>query len=1042
MGAEVTVSSLAANLEQPKCTVIKSPSDEREYEILHLPNGLCALLIHDPKITDESGAHGNNEEGDDEEEYDDDNDSDSDEYEDEDCLDCAQNGGCAMHNDTSECGSAQNHDSGSTKKMAAAALSVGVGSFADPKDAQGLFHFLEHMLFMGSSKFPDENEYDSFLSKHGGSSNAFTETEHTCYYFEVNHKFLKPALDRFSQFFISPLIKGEAMEREVQAVDSEFEGHLQSDGVRLSQLQCNTADQHHPFNCFSWGNRKSLSEPVARGVDMRGKLLEMYDKYYHAGRMKLTVVSGEPLETLKSWVTELFNGIRPGFGSPLHFEWEGPVWEPGKLYRVKSVKDQHFISIIWPFPCLKDAYLKKPYDYISHLVGHEGTGSLFSLLKHHGWATHLSAGVGEGGFERCSAGYMFNVNIYLTDSGLDQVDNVIDLLYQYLKMLRDIGPQEWVHEEIQAMTNMEFQFVEEIHPDTYAVNLATNMHLYPEKHVIYGDFALEMWDPNLVQSMLNLMVPTNMRLDIVTKCFDEKATNVQTEPWFEFPYVVEDIPHETMARWENPKCVNPMLHMPLVNEFIPTDFSIRNGNFDGMDVESPPRVIKNDSLLKLWYKPDTKFQTPRTNAYFRVSCLGALDTVRGYVLTELYVKLLKDALNEMLYLANVAKLESSLSFVSDGLELKLYGFSHKLPVLASRIASFVKSFVPTSERFQVMKEELTRAYRNANMKPSKHSTYLRLQILKERSFEIEDRKDVLNELCVDDVISFTPTLLGRIFIEAFLHGNLSEEEAVTIARVFKDSLASDPLPNAGEPKERILKVPLGLTFIHNTDAINPVEENSAVELYFQIDQDDGERSLRMRAVYDLFESIISEPYFNELRTQEQLGYSLSSTARLTYRILGFSFRVISAKYSPPYVIERIEKFIKTFRKHLDDMTDEEFQSYVDALIEVKMESDHNLMEETDRLWLQIAEKRYIFDISKREAEELRSITKAEVMNLYDTYFTVKSPCLRKLMVCVWGSNARGEDHILKKKSLRNNEVITIDNLSEFKNNNEFYPALC
>lgn len=81
----------------------------------------------------------------------------------------------------------------------------------------------EHMLFMGSSKFPDENEvsrknhgqcsqpwlhtkckllvliylqYDSFLSKHGGSSNAFTDSEHTCYYFEVNHKFLKPALDR------------------------------------------------------------------------------------------------------------------------------------------------------------------------------------------------------------------------------------------------------------------------------------------------------------------------------------------------------------------------------------------------------------------------------------------------------------------------------------------------------------------------------------------------------------------------------------------------------------------------------------------------------------------------------------------------------------------------------------------------------------------------------------------------------------------------------------------------------------------------------
>jgi nardilysin len=54
-------------------------------------------------------------------------------------------------------------------------MAVGVGSFCDPPEMQGLSHYLEHMLFMGSDKFPDENEYDSFLSKHGGSSNAFTE---------------------------------------------------------------------------------------------------------------------------------------------------------------------------------------------------------------------------------------------------------------------------------------------------------------------------------------------------------------------------------------------------------------------------------------------------------------------------------------------------------------------------------------------------------------------------------------------------------------------------------------------------------------------------------------------------------------------------------------------------------------------------------------------------------------------------------------------------------------------------------------------------
>lgn len=46
-------------------------------------------------------------------------------------------------------------------QKSAAALSVGVGSFSDPLDAQGLAHYLEHMLFMGTSKYPVENEYSN-----------------------------------------------------------------------------------------------------------------------------------------------------------------------------------------------------------------------------------------------------------------------------------------------------------------------------------------------------------------------------------------------------------------------------------------------------------------------------------------------------------------------------------------------------------------------------------------------------------------------------------------------------------------------------------------------------------------------------------------------------------------------------------------------------------------------------------------------------------------------------------------------------------------
>ena len=59
----------------------------------------------------------------------------------------------------------------------AATLSVGVGQFQDPKNAQGIAHFLEHMIFMGSEKYKSPNEYMQFISENGGQTNAYTAAQ-------------------------------------------------------------------------------------------------------------------------------------------------------------------------------------------------------------------------------------------------------------------------------------------------------------------------------------------------------------------------------------------------------------------------------------------------------------------------------------------------------------------------------------------------------------------------------------------------------------------------------------------------------------------------------------------------------------------------------------------------------------------------------------------------------------------------------------------------------------------------------------------------
>ena len=88
--------------------------------------------------------------------------------------------------------------------VSAASMTVGVGSTSDPPYALGLAHFCEHMLFLGTEKYPDEGGYKKKIKEHGGMCNAYTTMDHTNYYFEVSNQMYEQILDMFSQFFISP----------------------------------------------------------------------------------------------------------------------------------------------------------------------------------------------------------------------------------------------------------------------------------------------------------------------------------------------------------------------------------------------------------------------------------------------------------------------------------------------------------------------------------------------------------------------------------------------------------------------------------------------------------------------------------------------------------------------------------------------------------------------------------------------------------------------------------------------------------------------
>ena len=136
---------------------------------------------------------------------------------------------------------------------------MNAGSFNDPPDSNGMAHFLEHMIFMGSEKYQREEEYGNHISENGGFCNAFTNLEDTNFTFEISYSGLEKALDMMSHNFYQPLFDEDVIEREIQAIESEFKMNSGDDTVRMLQiLQNTTTDPNHIFNRFMWGSLKSL----------------------------------------------------------------------------------------------------------------------------------------------------------------------------------------------------------------------------------------------------------------------------------------------------------------------------------------------------------------------------------------------------------------------------------------------------------------------------------------------------------------------------------------------------------------------------------------------------------------------------------------------------------------------------------------------------------------------------------------------------------------------------------------------------------------
>lgn len=827
----------------------------------------------------------------------------------------------------------------------AASLDVFVGSGHDPADRQGLAHFLEHMLFLGTDKYPQADEYQAFVSAHGGSHNAYTSYEHTNYFFDIEHAAFPEGLDRFAQFFIAPRFDAMYVEREKNAVNSEYQARIRDEGRRGLDVFLQVANPEHPFNRFSIGSLETLADREGRSV--RDDLLAFYQRYYSASIMTLSVVSDRPLPELQALVDGMFSAVP---SHPVDRTLAAvPLFKPGTLpLRVNLLPEQEIreLSLIFPVPELLSHYRTKPADYITNLLGHEGEGSLLSWLKARGWADSLAAG---SGFSTTNAAAI-SVDIGLTEQGLMHVDEITEAAFQALARIRSEGINAWRYDEQALMNALNFRYMEKSRPDDFAISVSNNLQHYPAQDVLRGDYLMESFPEQLVRDYLDYLVPDNVLVMVTAKGL---PTDKTTE-WFNVPYSVQAITPRQLATWRQ-AADNPLIVLPAANHYLPGPMALVSDAGHKQPVQ-----VKTDTGFRLWVLADSQFGVPRGSARMALFNPAMSRTVDDAAKRALLADLLSDQMREALYPAALAGIGFTLEPFDRGLYVSVSGFTDKQAEVLSVLVGSVQGMMLDEARFARIKDLFIRqGINSARVMPFRRLVSGVPESLLPLQWSGEEMANAAANITFADVQAYGKQFLANVTVDMLVYGNYDTAHWMGLADQVRPLVtASGSVP---------LYRPRGLEAGHRETLAMPVLHDDVAVLRYIAGESP---SLRETALFALTGQVLQADFFHQLRTEQQLGYVVYAGAYPVLQYPGMMFVVQSPTHDARAIVESMDAFMATALQQIDVA---EFESHRASLIGRYREPATNLQEMGARLWDELMVHQARFDRRERIAGQLERV---------------------------------------------------------------------
>jgi insulysin len=838
--------------------------------------------------------------------------------------------------------------------QSAFAISVNAGSWNDPESYPGTAHFCEHMLFMGTKKYPGEDEFFQYISDHGGSANAYTASDHTVYLFASSNDSFLESLDRISHFFIDPLFPVASVQRELKAVDQENDKNIQNDGWRQWMIVKETGNPLHPNRKFSTGNASTLGQIP---IDV---LRNWYNSHYSPDQMQAIIYTNLPLEEAAKAVDKDFSQI------PKRGKIKAPVGEltsieqQGHLIVIEPIKDLRVLNLTWEIKNLS------PNDHsdqiLADIIQSRHVGSLFDCLSKEELASSVSAGSNPVSVNN----RFFEIEVNLTETGVKHFDQVIEKVFQYLQLINTSGIPAYFQKEVKTMDVLHYEYQTQVPAFQFVSSQIEAITRQPIQHYPDYSLCLENYNSEALKAVSKSLVPNRCIFFLIAK---QELTDIptdRTEKWLGGRYTIKSIPEKQLDSLQT-IALSDDLKLPEVNPLIPQNLTlITSEKTKGLE------QLIQEPIGKLYYEPDTIYQAPAADVKLTIrSGLSDLE-LSTFVFLDLLSLGFDQKEAAMLSQAEFAGLSSNLSRNGLGLDLEINGFSEKSKLFWHNLIVALKNFTLTEEEFVRFKTLLTIAYQNDIQSPPYLQTVQQIRNITRNDSPLSvDLEKALNQFTLKDFQNLKKAFFGQSYFEMFCYGNIDSQDSIDFFETVADVLESTPLVPGSVVRTKVLdlnhkgpyKIPL------RTDLLG----NSALLMIQNPNQ-----GLQAKASFIVLNQALKTAFFDTLRTKQQTGYIALSRSADSQGFLQTYLIVQSTTHEPYELIARYELFLEDFLRNLtQDLPEERFNL-------LKSEVKNDLLKPEETMGGHVTQRFYEafdaagkFDENKQLAEELDNLTYAE-----------------------------------------------------------------